>query len=150
MKKIISGLLLLSSTSAFALDMKPNYVSCVLDLDGNYNKREFKLSNYTKPDGTIDIKVTVQIGQRTLEILAFRHINPNYSGTIKIRVLEPRGVYSDTEICAGGGCPPAGTPKTALLLESSSNWESGKYAITSGYTSPSGDDYFRVSCFTKE
>ncbi len=150
MKKLILGLLVFASTSAFALDMKPNYISCVLDLNGNYNNRDFKLSTYTKSDGSIDMNETIQIGQRSIEILAFRHVNPDYSGTIKVRILEPRGVYSDTDICAGGGCPPAGTPKTALLLESSSNWESGKYAKTSGYSGPNGATYFSVSCFTKE
>ncbi len=138
------------STSAFAMDIHPKWISCTIVLDGTYSEHDFTLADYTRSDGSIDMNEALQFGQTTVEVRAFRSIDPKYSGSLNVQVSEFLGVYSAKDVCAGGGCPPAGTPKKVALLGSESVWQLGKDAMTTAYAQVSGDRNFTVSCRTKE
>ncbi|MFZ4715890.1 MAG: hypothetical protein ACOYL6_19370 [Bacteriovoracaceae bacterium] len=136
----ITTLALTFASNVFALDLKPDYLTCVGQLNGRSIGYEYKLTHYTNKAGDISISDEMNIDNYKLTIDAFRSFQPNFTGSIQFSFAENRENSTSDEICAGD-CSPM-----EAVLSAQSNWEIGKYAHVSGYASPSSGKYLKLNC----
>jgi hypothetical protein len=148
-KSIALLICLLSTVSASAAKkFEPRFLACVGQVNGSSIGYEYDLSNHRDAKGNINVEdeLILDSGYR-LNLLAVRSSNPEYSGVIQFSFSEQRGVYrSGSQTCAGGGCPPDGSPKFATILSARGTWEIGTRTNVEGYASPSESVSISFSC----
>lgn len=139
MQKIILGALMMFSVSTFATS--PQQLSCNYNSSEGYKAINFKLADYTHDD-VVQLEEEVNVGSKTISFSIMSR-----SGTMEIALLGARGVYTGDDICAGGGCPPVGSPKLSALLRSLTSWELGSPAMVQSYASPRQGVFYRIDCY---
>ncbi len=123
MKKSAQLVLCLIGVASFSAVQASDarYFTCVGEVNDHRFGYEYELQKYTNESGQLSIRD--ELLTQDLKINLFVYRNPT-TGTRQSRfeILEQRGFFTDSDICAGGGCS-VGSPKYRSVLFGQGLWE---------------------------